>query len=59
MEGLDYDVWLIDSKCKEIQTQGLTRPKYRHLLENSLCSVCFVDNYSNFEFIDTRRIITK
>ena len=58
MEGLDYDVWCTDSKAqRNIKFQGLTRPKYRHLLENSLCSVCFVDNYS-LESIDTRRIIT-
>ena len=49
MEGLDYDVWCTDSKApKKYKAQGLTRPKYRHLLENSLCSVCFVDNYATW-----------
>jgi len=49
MEGLDYDVWCTDSKApKKYRAQGLTRPKYRHLLENSLCSVCFVDNYATW-----------
>ena len=49
MEGLDYDVWCTDSKApKKYKAQGLSRPKYRHLLENSLCSVCFVDNYATW-----------
>ena len=49
MEGLDYDVWCTDSKApKKYRAQGLTRPKYKYLLENSLCSVCFVDNYATW-----------
>ena len=49
MEGLDYDVWCTDSKApKEYKAQGLSRPKYRYLLENSLCSVCFVDSYATW-----------
>lgn len=49
MEGLDYNVWCTDSKAPEkYVAQGLSRPKYRYLLENSLCSVCFVDSYATW-----------
>jgi hypothetical protein len=49
MEGLDYNVWCTDSKAPDkYVAQGLSRPKYRYLLENSLCSVCFVDSYATW-----------
>tara|TARA_Y100001951_G_scaffold104633_1_gene116893 strand:- start:165 stop:1565 length:1401 start_codon:yes stop_codon:yes gene_type:complete len=50
MEGMDeYKIWCTDYKApKEYVASKLDRGEYRYLLENSLCSVSFVDKYATW-----------
>ncbi len=52
MENLDtkkYQVWCTANDASEkFIHQPLSRGEYRYLLENSYCSVCFVDTYATW-----------
>lgn len=53
MEGMEeeFEIWSTDVKVsppKYVKSGRLSLGQYRYLLENSLCSVCFVDDYATW-----------
>lgn len=44
-----YSIWCTDSDSpNKYINKSLPKPEYKYLLENSYCSVCFVDNYATW-----------